>query len=94
MAGSAMVTGAGLNMPTPVPVTLSINIPAGQTYGFYVTTTTSGMDYTNGTALGNVLVENADLQILEGTGKNYPFGTSTITPREFNGTIYYEACGS
>ena len=47
-----------------------------------------------GTALGNVLVENADLQILEGTGKNYPFGTSTITPREFNGTIYYEACGS
>ena len=94
LAGSAMVTGAGLNMPTPVPVTLSINIPAGQTYGFYVTTTTSGMDYTNGTALGNVLVENADLQILEGTGKNYPFGTSTITPREFNGTIYYEACGS
>jgi len=94
LAGSAAVTGAGVDMPTPVPVTLSINIPAGQTYGFYVTTTTAGMDYTNGTSVGNVLVENADLQILEGKGNSYPFGSSPISTRNWNGTLYYQACGS
>ncbi|MEZ4446374.1 MAG: hypothetical protein R3B72_45265 [Polyangiaceae bacterium] len=94
LAGTAAVTGAGLNQPTPVPVSLSIQIPSGQTYGFYVTATTSVMDYTDGTTLGALLVENADLQILQGTGKSYPFGSSTFSPRNFNGTVHYEVCGN
>lgn len=92
LAGSAMVTGAGVDVPTPVPLALSIPIAAGQTHAFYVTTTTSAIDYTNGTSVGTVLASNADLEILEGVGKSYPFG-STFTTRNWNGTLIYEVCG-
>jgi len=47
-------------------------------------------NYTDGTAVGAVAASNGDLQILQGTGKEYPFGTS-FTPRVWNGTIYYGA---
>ncbi len=94
LAGSASVTGAGINVPTPVPAALSIHIPAGQTYGFYVTTTGGTMYYTDGTAVGNIAASNADLQIKQGAGKSYPFGTSTFTTRVWNGVIHYQQCGN
>ena len=51
--GSAPVTFTGGFVPVAVPV--NITIPAGQTYGFYVTSNTSAvsLNYSNGTSVGN-----------------------------------------
>lgn len=81
------VTSAGTDLATFIDVADFI-LAAGSTSALYITTTTGGMNYTNGTAVGNVAAANADLQILEGAGKSYAFG-STFQPRIWNGTIYY-----
>ncbi|MEJ6736922.1 MAG: T9SS type A sorting domain-containing protein, partial [Flavobacteriales bacterium] len=88
------VVSAGPGVGTPIPLPININIPAGQTYSFYIDCS-SGVDYTNGTAVGNILAANTELQILEGVGKSNNFG-STNTPRTFNGEVYYgtTACSS
>ena len=86
LAGSlAGVTCNGLDVPTPLAIG-GIVIPAGQTYGLYVTDASgTGINYTNG---ANTFA-NADIQIDLGVGVAYPFG-STFSPRSWNGTIYYE----
>jgi uncharacterized protein YjdB len=70
-----------------------VNLNAGQTYGFYVTTTTptsGNVRYTNGTTLGAVFSSNADLQIKEGYGMTYPFAASgSFSPRIPNITAHY-----
>ena len=90
LQGSATgVTGAGLNLATPLPIALAVPIGPGATMGFYVTVTNgTSMNYTNGVTPQAVLAANADLQILEGTGHSYPFG-SLFNPRNFNANIYY-----
>ncbi|MFT6082489.1 MAG: hypothetical protein ACJAYX_002826 [Planctomycetota bacterium] len=90
LVGSATgVTGAGLNLPTPLPIALAIPIAPGQTQGFYVTVSNgTSMNYTNGVTPQGVLASNGDLTILEGTGHSYPFG-SLFNPRNFNANIYY-----
>lgn len=85
------VSSSGVDNPTLIPAKVGVTIPCGETYGFYVTTTDgtfSGMNYTNGTAVGNVLASDANMELLEGTGKGYPFNTN-YTPREFNGSVNY-----
>jgi hypothetical protein len=87
------VVAAGAGLPTPVPITFAVAIPAGQTYGFYVTSTTGTVTYTNGTAVGNVFVQDANIQVKEGHGGAY-FNLLN-NPRVFNGNVYYESgCGS
>lgn len=77
---------------TPVPATFAIPIPAGQTYGIYVTCVGSNnVHYTNGTTLGNVFVQNSDLQVKEGKGGGY--FSVTFTPRVFNGILHYTGSG-
>src|SRR6056297_3158943 len=66
------------------------NLEAGTRYGFYVTTIDGGMNYTNGTSVGDVAASNTDLTIFEGAGKAYAFG-NTFEPRVWNGTINYTA---
>ncbi|MEW6470629.1 MAG: T9SS type A sorting domain-containing protein, partial [Bacteroidota bacterium] len=96
LAGTAFVNPSGTGIPTPIPIALNITISAGQTYAFYVTGDNSGcdVDYTNGTNFGSPAAADANLQILEGIGKAYPFGTnypSTGPPgsRIWNGRIHY-----
>ena len=48
------------------------------------------MNYTNGTAIGNVFSADPNIQIREGTGKAYPFGLD-FSPRVFNDTVNYTA---
>lgn len=85
------LTSAGNNVPTLIPITFSVTIPAGQTYSFYVTNDFgAGTSYTDGTAVGNFLASNADMTIYEGVGKSYPFGL-TFNVRNFNGTVHYNA---
>ncbi|MDB4286296.1 right-handed parallel beta-helix repeat-containing protein, partial [bacterium] len=88
---AANVLSAGPGVPTFIPVTFSVTIPAGQTYAFYIQTSTNLVNYTNGTTVGNVLVQNADVQILEGVGKSAgaAFATSTFSPRVWNGILTY-----
>jgi hypothetical protein len=87
------VVSQGANVPTPVPTTVSIQIPQGQTYGLYLTCAPGSFNYTNGTMLGAVLAQNSHMQVLQGSGRTYPFG-SGFAPRNFNGIIHYEQCGS
>jgi hypothetical protein len=82
------VVGAGLGVPTPVPLVLSVPINPAQQQGFYVTVTTGTLAYTNGTVLGAVFAANSDIQFLEGIGNAYPFG-AIFSPRVWNGRIHY-----
>lgn len=90
--GSAPVNYTGGFSPVAVPV--NITIPAGQTYAFYVTSNTSAvsLNYSNGTAVGNVYSSDANISFLEGGGMEYPFtaGTGAVyQPRVWNGRIHY-----
>ncbi|MBL8752667.1 MAG: hypothetical protein JNK15_05145 [Planctomycetes bacterium] len=83
------VVNSGNNVATSVPIAVNVPIAAGQSMGFYVTTTAGGgVNYTNGTGVGNVFAQDANIQFREGVGKSYPFAT-TFTPRIWNGNIYY-----
>lgn len=84
------VTSNGDGVPTRIPILVNVTIPAGQTYGFYVTNTEGGgVNYTNGGAIGDVLASDTNLSLRQGVGKRYPFG-STFDPRKFNGSVCYE----
>lgn len=87
---SAYVTSAGTGVPTSIPISMTLTIPAGSTVAFYITGTASGaaVDYTNGTAVGNVYAADGVIEIKEGQGCGYPF-TSGATPRIWNGTVDY-----
>jgi hypothetical protein len=91
LLGSSTVNAAGTGLPTNLGLNLGLALNSGQTYAFYITNQGEvDFNYTDGTAVGAVAASNGDLQILQGTGKEYPFGTS-FTPRVWNGTIYYGA---
>lgn len=89
LLGTATVTGAGPGNPTPLGLSLGYTVATGATQGFYITCNNgTGMNYTNGTAVGATAAANADCEILEGLGKSYPFGSSFM-PRIWNGTMHY-----
>jgi hypothetical protein len=79
----------GLNALTTLPLLSSpVRISKNSQVSFYVTLETKDMRYTKGTKEGDVYVSNGDVQFLEGTGNQYPFGT-VYSPRIFNGRIKY-----
>ncbi len=82
---------AANNVPTDIPIPLSVVIPAGQTYGFYVTNTASGgLNYISSAVTNVTLATDANLTMTGGVGKAYPF-SSTYSYRLFNGTVRYYA---
>lgn len=86
---TSALTSLGIDIPTPLPIPVNVVIPAGQTYGFYITNTFGGgTSYTDGTLPNESLASNADITITGGVGKFYPFGP-TISYRSFNGTVHY-----
>jgi len=89
LIGTANGVTGPINVATPIPAVLSVILCAGDVGAFYIASTgTPTIDYTNGVAVGNVLAADANLQILTGTGKDYPWGAS-FTPRSPNITAYY-----
>lgn len=91
-AGSAPVPYTGGF--SAVPVNVNLTIPAGQTYAFYITSnsTLTSLNYSNGTAVGNVYSSDANITFLEGGGLDYPFTQNTgavYQPRVWNGNIHY-----
>ncbi|MBK5284074.1 MAG: hypothetical protein JJE25_01615, partial [Bacteroidia bacterium] len=102
LLGSASgITSLGAGIGTPIPIALNLNISAGQTVALYVTCTnnpgSATVAYTNGTAQGSVYSSDANLQILEGIGKQWDAGFAAanfgIAPdsRIWNGTIHYSS---
>lgn len=88
LAGTVSVTSPGNGLPTAIPLPLSIPIPAGSRYGFYLRSN-QGVSYTNGTNVGRVYAADANIQIHEGYGVAGRFGR-LFSPRIWNGTVYYE----
>ncbi len=92
---SAYVTSAGFGVRSMLNMQLNVTINGGDSASFYITGNGSGanVNYTNGTTQGAVYSSNADLQIEQGIGVTYPFG-SNFTPRIWNGIIHYCDSGS
>jgi len=74
-----------------LPVT--VTIPAGATYGFYVGITSGSVQYNTGTGSHGVTpwFTNGDLTITEGKGG--PFPNPVNVPRNWNGKVYYGSAG-
>lgn len=89
---SVLVNGKGTDNATNVP--LSVQAPvflAGQTYGIYLdlqnVTATNTLRYTNAPSTSYA---NAQLELLTNCAKAAGgVGAPTFSPREFNGTVYY-----
>ena len=85
------VTSLGTNAVTPIPLPLNIVIPAGSTYGFYITNNNSaipaGIRYTNNTG-PYTIASDANIAIFGSVGKSYPFGTN-YNNRSVNCTVHY-----
>jgi hypothetical protein len=98
-AGDWTLVGTATNIPSagggvgsPLGLSLGINVAAGETVAFYVTSSdVSTIRYTNsGGLVGDVWASDANVQVLKGAGKSYPFA-STFQPRNFNGNIIYSS---
>ena len=84
------VVSAGTNQPTIVDPA-DFLLPASSTSALYITDTSGfNLQYTSGGSIGQVVASNDDLSILEGVGKEYPFGYTTTQGRKWDGTIYYQ----
>lgn len=81
----------GLNLATPISISVNKTILAGQTCAFYITAsnpilstgllTTTNSGYT-------AITSNPDMTVFGGAGITYPFGTVSAN-RSFNGTVHY-----
>lgn len=91
IGSNASVPCVGFDFPSPMNIPINLFIPAGQTYGFYITATnvaaTTGIRYTNNGGYTNI-ASDANVTIAGGIGKAYPFLTN-YNNRSFNGTLHY-----
>lgn len=93
-AGWMMLDSAQVTVTTTgivkIPVDVNLPLLADSNYAFYVTTidNTSGCNYKDGTAVGNITASDANIQIKEGAGGDYPFSV-TNSPRILVGSAYY-----
>ncbi len=68
LIGSGTVQGNGQgNASDLISLTSPVSIATGSSTAFYTTLTTTDITYSNGTAVGNVFVEDENVQILEGS---------------------------
>lgn len=90
VASASDVVSNGPDVPTPFPTAFEIEVAKGSTRGIYITCTDgAGMHYTSVPGpVGNVIVDDGNLQILDGYGVVYPFG-GFFSPRRWNGTLRY-----
>jgi hypothetical protein len=84
---SVEVTGAGFGNPTRAAIG-GLTIPAGQTYGLYITTVNGGIRYE---ALADTTrVSDGNIRLTLGSSNVYPFN-GIVFPRGWDGKIYYTA---
>jgi hypothetical protein len=94
-ANSSAWTSLGTynGIPEGDGIYLALNNPLiiinGQTLAFYITRTDGGrIHYENGSGVGNVAVSAGGLELLEGTGIAYPFG-SAYSPRVISTIVHF-----
>ncbi len=86
----ASITSAGDGAGTSWDLT-DFLVEASTVYAFFIDAVQNpNIQYTDGTAVGNIAASNSDLTIFEGIGASSPLGGSTFTPRVFNGAITYD----
>jgi gliding motility-associated-like protein len=88
LLGTANAWAATGGTNVTIPITFSKVLCPGQVYAFYVTSTTGGCNYSNGTAVGANAAIDANIRILQGTGKDFSFGAN-FTPRTPNVKVFY-----
>jgi hypothetical protein len=96
LVGSGTAVSAGTGSPTPIPIPVNVQIPAGQTYAFYVTAVSGSIKYqgTGSTpSVGSVYMQDTHMTLKVGTGKSYPF-TGGFAHRAYSGEVYYQSCGN
>ncbi|PBJ15847.1 gliding motility-associated C-terminal domain-containing protein [Flavobacterium sp. ACN6] len=76
-AGSALAVSSWAFNLVPVPISLSITIPANTTYSFYITSTSGGVVYIEGDS-GSTTISNSDITVGNPTRISYPFGAGGI----------------
>lgn len=91
LAGSAQVTSSGADEYTSVPVSIDLDMAAGETVSFYITSTGGATVWHRaGWSDGNVYSEDGNIQITDGPAVSYPFGASQVQPaRRFAGRVHY-----
>lgn len=91
LGAAGSILSIGLNVETPLTIPVNLILPAGQTYGFYITASnpilSTGLLTTTNAGFGAIST-NGDVVISGGAGITYPFGTVTSN-RSFNGTLRY-----
>lgn len=97
LVGSSPVAAVLGPTLTPIPLAVNVTVPAGATQGFYITTTNSTCTYTTGVnQINTVIGSDANINVLAGPGKVYPFAGSFGLPtagRLWNGRVIYSAGG-
>jgi hypothetical protein len=88
------ITSNGTDVATPLNLNLGQVVLAGETVAFYVTTVNGGTMNYFGTGAGpipagDVFVSDANMEILGGSGGEYPFGPGVFTTRVFSGSVVY-----
>ncbi len=87
LGGPISLTGTTGQIAIPIPI--NVTIPAGQSYGFYITNTSGGgTNYTQDTGDYELLGSDANLAIRGGVGKSYPFSL-TFPGRWTNVIVHY-----
>lgn len=91
LLGTTKITGTyGTISKIPLPV--NVTMFGGDTLAFYFTCD-GYVGYNYGTAVGNTLIEDANIKILEGRNKATPLFAGGVSPRCFNGKVRYSAVG-
>ncbi len=91
-------TSAGSNNPSPVEFSSRFGLAAGATHAVAITLGAQGSAvaashaYTNGTG-SNQNFSNSDIALALGTASNVAFTAPVLSPRVWNGTVYYTFAG-
>jgi hypothetical protein len=89
------ITGGGSGVAVPLNLQLFAHIPAGTSGAFYITCANYYVTYLSnqyGTGIGNVYVQDDNIQVKEGVSNYYAFGYP-YGPYVFGGKVRYVAPG-
>jgi hypothetical protein len=89
------VTAQGLGNMTEIPLGsfTPLNWVGGSRHALYITASRNVLQYTDGTLIHNLVVQNEHLMLLEGTGLGRKYFGGLFEPRKFNGGLTYQDLG-
>jgi hypothetical protein len=92
LLGEGQVTPRGLDKMTEISLGsfTPVDLMAGTRHAFYITADRSVVQYTDGTLIHNLVIQNEHLMLLEGTALGRSFFGGLFEPRKFNGGLIYQ----